>query len=139
MVLFVDKLDENQLMGIINDKRKAEYLLSLYNMSFEKILSEISINAKLPSGMFHAGKYVVSFNFERDLSKVNFGIISYEIDLDSNFDTFADCFPPKAVAGFHQMREIIKKKNLVDLNKVELSMNDFDFEVYYQNYLSRKS
>ena len=82
MTLFIDKVEKFDLGGFTTDIKKAEYILAVNNLSFEKILSEMPSTAELPSGMFISGKYVVAFNISWDLKKVNVGLINYEIDLD---------------------------------------------------------
>lgn len=138
MTLFVDKIIPNNLGGITNDLKKAEYILAVHNLSFEKILSETSITTEIPSGMFASGRFVVAFNISRDLSFVNFGFINFEIDLEKNFDAFADCLSPKAVAGFYSFQEKLKRKDQVDLNKIELSNDDSDFVIAYGNYIEHR-
>jgi hypothetical protein len=135
MTLFVDKLEKYDLGGFTTDLKKAEYILAVHGMTFEKILSETPKTTELPSGMFSTGKYVVSFNISRDLKNINIGFINYQTDLDKYFDVFADSMSPKAVAGFHKLREKIKLKDKSELNKIELSENDSDFEIAYRNYI----
>ena len=139
MTLFVDKLIPNDFGGITNDLKKAEYILAVHNSSFEKILNQIPETTKIPSGMFGSGKYIIAFNFTRDLSFVNFAIINYSIDLERNFDAFADSnFSPQSMAGFKKIQEQIKQKKLSELNKINLSNNDSDFVIAYGNYIEHK-
>lgn len=56
MTLFIDKIEEFDLGGYTTDIKKAEYILAVHNLSFEKILSETPKTTKLPSGMFASGK-----------------------------------------------------------------------------------
>ena len=95
---------------MLNEK-KAEYILAVHGLTFEKILSETPKTTELPSGMFSTGKYVVAFNISWDLKNVNIGFINYQTDLDKHFDVFADSMSPKSVAGFHKFREKIKSKD----------------------------
>jgi hypothetical protein len=139
MTLFIDKLEKYDLGGFTTDRKKAEYILAVHNLTFEKILSEIPKTTKLPSAMFSSGKYVVAFNISWDLETVNIGLINYQIDLDKYFDVFADTMSPKSVAGFHKLREKIKLKDQSELNKIELSDNDSDFEIAYGNYIENRN
>ena len=77
MVLFVDKLQKYDLGGFTTDIKKAEYILAVNNLTFEKVLSEHSKTTKIPSGMFASGKYVVAFNISWDLKNVN---ISFKLN-----------------------------------------------------------
>lgn len=139
MVLFVDKLQKYDLGGFTTDIKKAEYILAVHNLTFEKVLSEHSKTTKIPSGMFASGKYVVAFNISWDLKNVNIGFMNYEMDLDKYFDVFADCLSPKAVAGFHTLREKIKLKDKSELSKIELSEDDSDFVIAYGNYIEHRN
>ena len=137
MILFVDKVEKFELGGFTIDKRKAEYNLSLGKISFEKILSEAKNTTEIPSGMFNCGQYIIAFNISRDLKNINVGVINHKIDLDKYFDIFADCLSPKAVAGFHTLKqEIINKEKIT---KLEISDDDSDFEIAYQNYIDYRN
>lgn len=135
MTLFVDKIIENDLGGYTTDLKKAEYILAVHGLTFEKILGQTSRTTKIPSGGFISGKYVVMFNLSWDLNHVNFGFINYQIDLDKHFDVFADCMSPKSVAGFHQFKEKIKQKGQSELDEIQLSDNDSDFVLAYGDYI----
>lgn len=139
MTLFVDKIISRNLGGITNNLRKAEYILAVHNLSFEKILNQCSKSTIIPSAMFHSGKYIVALNINRNLSYINMGFINYEINLDDNFDLFADCFSPKAVSGFHKLQQQVKLKKESELNSIELSDNDSDFEIAYGNYIEHRN
>ncbi|WP_066225052.1 hypothetical protein [Formosa haliotis] len=139
MTLFVDKLEKYDLGGFTTDLKKAEYILAVHGLTFEKILSETPKTTELPSGMFSTGKYVVAFNISWDLKNVNIGFINYQTDLDKYFDVFADSMSPKSVAGFHKFREKIKLKDQSELNKIELSDNDSDFVIAYGNYIEHRN
>ncbi len=124
--LFVDKLEGFDLGGYTKDKRKIEYILAVYGMSFKQILNEFpNKDAKIVVGAFHSGKYAVFYSMDWNLENVVLGFINYEVDLVENFDFFADTFSPKAVQGFHDLKEIIKKKGELELNKIELSDNNY--------------
>ena len=69
----------------------------------------------------------------------NNAFINYQTDLDGNFDAFADSFSPKAVSGFHQLKEKIKLKDQSELTRIELSDNDSDFVIAYQNYIDHRN
>ena len=139
MTLFVDKVIPNDLGGITNDLKKAEYILAVHGMFFKQILDKTPSSTKIPSGMFGSGKYIIAFNIERDLSHVNFGIINHQIDLDKNFNAFADSFSPKSVAGFHKIKEQLKSKTESEKNKISLSNNDSDFVIAYGNYIEHRN
>jgi hypothetical protein len=138
MTLFVDKLEKYELGGFTTDIKKAEYILAVHGLTFEKILNETPKTTKLPSGIFSTGKYVVAFNISWDLKNVNIGFINYQTDLDKHFDVFADSMSPKSVAGFHKFREKIKTKDKSELNKIELSDNNSDFVIAYENYIEHR-
>jgi len=131
--IFVDKLEKYDLGGYTTDPKKAEYILATQRLTFNKILSGMPSRVKIPSGGFTLGKYVVMFNISWDLENINVGLLHYEIDLDKHFDVFADCMSPKSVAGFHQLRE--KIKGMSELDPIELSDNDSEFMVAYENYI----
>jgi len=139
MTLFVDKVVKYDLGGHTTDLKKTEYILAAHNLTFNKILSEIPKTTELPTGMFASGKYVVVFNISWDLKNVKIGFINHNIDLDKYFDLFADSMSPKAVAGFHKLRIQIKDKDQFELNKIELSDNDSDFGIAYENYIEHRN
>jgi hypothetical protein len=133
MVLFVDKLENSDTGGFTTDLRKAEYILACHNKTFESIITITPEHIEIPSGMFGSGKYIIVFKFNRSLSDVNFGVLNSNIDLENNFDAFADLLPPKAVAGFHKLQMQLKTKKESELNTVEISDDDLDFEIAYRN------
>jgi hypothetical protein len=140
--IFIDKLEKYDLGGFTTAIKKAEYILAVHNLTFEKILSKIPKTTERPSGMFTSGRYVVAFNISWDLKDVNIGFINYKMDLDKNFDILADSFSPKSVAGFHKLQMILKeqiKRNEIDINKIELSDDDSDFEIAYGNYMEHRN
>ncbi|MDO6802951.1 hypothetical protein Q4595_10865 [Wenyingzhuangia sp. 1_MG-2023] len=132
--IFVDELIENNLGGIIKDKRKAEFLFALHGTTFETILNQYPYDKEKIDGMFSSGRYVVYFNMKKDLSFFNIGLINYEIDLNSNFNAFADNTSPKSVAEHHRQREKIKLKTEEELNFFSLSDDELIFEKAYQSY-----
>jgi len=134
MTLFVDKKEKYDFGGFTSDLKKTEYNLAAQGLSFEKILNSTPKTTEIPSGMFTSGKYVVFFNIAWNLKKVQIGFINYQTDLDKYFDIFADSMSPKLVAGFHKLREQVKVKDQSELNKIELSDNELDFEIAYRNY-----
>lgn len=138
MTLFVDKVEKYDLGGFTTDLKKAEYILAVNGLTFEKVLSQTPKTVKIPSGAFMCGKFVVMFNLSWDLKSANFGLIHYQTDLDKYFDVFADCMSPKSVAGFHQLREKIILKGDSELSKIELSDNDSDFVLAYGNYIEHR-
>jgi hypothetical protein len=138
MTLFVDKLAKYALGGFTTDLKKAEYILAVHGLTFEKILSETPKTTKLPSGMFPTGKYVVTFNISWDLKNVSIGLINHKTDLDKYFDVFADSMSPKTISGFHKLKEQIKLKDQSELNKIQLSDNDSDFVLAYGDYIEHR-
>ena len=138
ITIFVDKLSPNGLGGKTSDKRKIEYILACYSLSFEKIFNQVKSDVDLPSGAFHAGRYVAFYWIDSDLKRTNLTLVDYAIDLDENFDDFADALSPQAVQGYHTLSEIIKQKNESELSEVILSDKDDDFEIAYRNYLNFK-
>lgn len=139
MILFVDRIEKNDLGGFTTDVRKAEYILAVNNLSFEKILGTIAKTTQNPSGAFACGKYIVMFNVAWGLESVNIGLIDYQTDLDKYFDVFADSMSPKSIAAFHQLRERIKLQDQSELFNIELSDNDSDFEIAYRNYIEHRN
>ena len=138
MTLFVDKIIQNELGGIINDLKKAEYLLAVHKTSFKEMLDRIPETTKIPAGMFGSGKYIIAFSFSRDLSIINFGIINSKINLDENFDAFADALSPKSVAGFYKIQKELNNKPASEKNQIELSDNYSDFIKAYGNYIEHR-
>lgn len=136
MILFVDKIIDNDLGAITKNLRKAEYILAVHSLTFDKILKMTSPTTKMPSGMFGTGRFILAYNIAWDLSNLNFGFINYHIDLQKNFDAFADSMSPKSVAAFHKLQEELKLKRQPELEtKIEFSDNDSDFEIAYRNYI----
>jgi len=139
ITLFIDKLEKNDLGGFTTDLRKSEYILAVHKLNFNKILNNTPKTVEIPSGIFPSGKYVVFFNVSWDLKNVKIGFINYNVDLDKNFDVFADSMSPKSVAEFHRLKEKIKLKTQSELEKIKLSDNDSDFEIAYENYIEHHS
>jgi hypothetical protein len=139
MVLYVDRLIENDLGGITTDIRKAEYVLAAHGWTFEEMVKKSSPTAKIPSGLFGTGSYIVVFQISRDLSHVNFAFINYYIDLEKNFDAFADCMSPKTVAAFHKMQVEVQRKELSQISNIVLSDDESAFEIAYRNLTLRRN
>ena len=139
MKLFVDKIEEHNLGGFTTDLKKVEYNLATHGITFEKILNDTPKSTEIPTGMFTSGKYVIAFNISWDLKKTRIGFIHYNIDLDKNFEICAYSISPKSVGAFHKLREQVKNKEKIELNKIELSDNELEFEIAYNNYVEHKN
>ena len=133
MVLYVDKLELFETGGFTKDLRKAEYILACHNKTFTSVINSTPVSTEVPSAMFGSGKYIIIFKFNRDLTDVNFGILNSEISIEEHFNSFADLLPPKAVAVFHKLQMQLKNKKVNELNNVEISDDDLDFEIAYGN------
>lgn len=139
MTLFLDTIAPNELGGLTTNLRKAEYILAVYKTSFEEILNKTPKTTQVPTVMFGSGKFIIVLNLPWDLKSVNLGVINYNIDLDENFDIFADCLSPKTVAGFHKLKEQLKNKDQSKSKNIELSDNDSNFEIAFQNYIDYRN
>ena len=120
MYLDVDKIHPNDIGGETHDMKKINYTLAMFNLTKEKLMSEVSKKTIIPTLMFHAGRYVVICQFNLEFTKGQMAFINFQIDLDKNFDHFADSFSPKTVAGFHQMQKTIENRGPEYWELVEL-------------------
>lgn len=111
MIIPVDKLEIGDVGGSIYDFEKIKIVLHTFKIDVKKLLADIPPKAVVPSTMFHAGKYIVFFQFNRDFTEGQMAFINYNISLQENFDLFADNFTPKTLTGYHRMSEIIRKKS----------------------------
>lgn len=135
MILFVDEVKPRGLGAIITSKRKAEFVLAVNNLKIEQIIYETPSHMENSTSLLHMGRFIVVINIKRDLSFLQISFMNYEIDLDKNFNAFADTFSPKFVAEFYRLKEIIKSKTEEELNRIELSEDDLEFEIAYRNYI----
>lgn len=138
ITLFVDKVEPNDLGGMTKDKRKAEYILAVYRLSFEKLLKMSSPKAKLPSGAIQIDRFILLYNISWDLENINFGLFHHKIDIEKYFNVFADNLPPKVIQGFHTLKQKIIKMDKSELNKIVLSDNQSDFIQAYGNYIEHR-
>lgn len=136
--IFIDSLYPENSGGIIKDVRKAEYLLATNGMSIESFVRDFPNRETIPSGGFTKGEFVILFNIDRDLKSANVAVVNSKIDLDSHFDTFADSMSPKAVAGFHQLKQQILSGQQPG-SSVFLSSSEEDFQKAYESYLEYRS
>ena len=136
--IFIDTLYPESSGGIIKDIRKAEYLLATNGISIESFVRDFPNKETIPSGGFVKGEFVILFNIDRNIKGANVAVINSKIDLDSNFDAFADSMSPKAVSGFHQLKRQILSGQTPEVN-VLLSSSDQDFEKAYESYLEYRS
>lgn len=131
MLLFVDSLEAFGLGGTTRDLTKIRFALSKFNLDVENIIKTTVTD--LYTGIFHAGRYVAIFQFDKEFTKGQLAFINYETNLDSHFDIFADTLTPKTVAGFFKMQQIIKSKDAVQLNLVELTNEPIFFNPISEN------
>jgi len=134
MTLFLDIIVDYDIGGFTTDLKKAEYILAMHELSFDMIIKTAPKENELPSGMFPSGEYIVIFNLDWDIKNVSIGLIKYNVDLDKNFDIFADNMSPKSVATFNELKQRISQTDKSELNKIELSDSESDFEIAYENY-----
>ena len=121
MILFVDKLEPMDLGGSTTDLAKIRYALKKHKLIIEDIIENAPQHVSWPTGVFHAGKYIVIFNFNRDFTTGNLAFINHTVDLQKNFNAFADCLTPKTLGAFNKMQEIVKRKSSEALSSVVLS------------------
>lgn len=137
MTLFVDKLFGENIGGVTNDLRKIEYALAIHKMSINQIKSRKTLD--FYGTMFHTGKWIVALSFDYNLDNITMGIISYQIDLDKHFDAFADCLSPKAVQGFHTLKQEVRKKSIEEIESFSISDVSEFFEIAYLNYKEHRN
>lgn len=133
MVLFIDKVEKFDIGGFTTDIRKVRYILATQNLTIESILDNTPRTTKKPALMLIIGRFVVYVAISWDLKNVTSAFINYTVDLDRNFNTFADTLSPKAVAQFHLLKEEIKELDKQYLNSIELSDDEQLFEKIYQD------
>ena len=138
MTLFLDIILNYDVGGFTTDFKKAEYILAMHDLSFDKIIKTAPKENELPTGMFPSGEYIVIFNLDWNITDVSIGLIHYNVDLDKNFDIFADHMSPKSVASFYELKQLISQKEQSELTKIELSDSESDFEIAYENYIENQ-
>jgi len=124
MILFVDKLFPHEIGGLTRDINKIKFNLVKVNIKQTELLNSLPKNDAIPTTMFEAGKYICIFQYNKELTEGSMAFFNYEIDLEKNFDSFADTLTPKVVGQFHEMQKRIGQSNLQNLNSVHLS-NDW--------------
>lgn len=132
-IIFLDYIQSNTIGGYTNDKRKVEYALSLFGLTFNEVLAKCSKDTKFPTFMFGVGQYVFLLNISFDLTITKMGLIHYSVDIEKNFDSFADFLEPKIIRDFYNFSNILKDKK--DKKTILLSDNELQFEVSFQNYM----
>ena len=133
MILYVDKLEEFDLGGYTTDIMKIRYALKKFKMNVDKIVKDTPMHIIFPSGGFHAGRYVVLFKLNRELTDCHLAFINYEINLEENFNVFADSLSPKTIGAFFSLQNIIKLKDDDKLKLVELSDRPIFIENLFEN------
>ncbi|WP_254562164.1 hypothetical protein [Dyadobacter diqingensis] len=131
--LFVDKIEENQIGGWTTNLTRIKHNLSVVKQTIEGVLSQVPAGVLLPTAIYHVGRYVVIFQTDRSMQNARMAFIDYQIDLQSNFDHFADFLTPKTVGGFHKIQEIIKQKPQTELDLFILSEDPLFFQTGSHN------
>ncbi len=131
--LFVDKMAAHDLGGHTTNLLKMKHNFSVVNQTMEQIVSQVPDNGSIPTGVYHVGRYVAIFQFNKDLTMPHMAFINYEVDLQKHFDHFADFLSPKTVAGFYKMQQIIAKKPEAELNLFVLSDDPLIFQKFLEN------
>ena len=132
MILHVDKLQPDDFGGITKDMDKIRYALKKFNIDLNDLKSS-HFNDNIPTGVFHAGRYVVIFQFNQTFTTGVLTFINSKVDLSKFINVFADTLTPKVVGGFHEMQTIIKRKNITDLSLVELTDEPLISQIFFQN------
>ncbi|MGQ2981858.1 hypothetical protein [Flavobacterium sp.] len=134
MTLFVDNIESNNLGGLTKDVRKISYNLAKYKLSIEEIIKRSSPNTNFPVVVFRANQYVAIFNCSKDLSQVQLAFINHTVDIQENFNAFADSLTPKTIPAFYDMQEKIKRASAeLKLQKVALSDSELIFNDVFEN------
>ena len=130
MILYVDKLESDEKGGFTTDLSKIEHNISTLGLNKAKLLASIETNPVLVSNL---GKYVFIYKFSHDFKSETMAFINHEIDLDENFNIFADTLTPKLVQAFHEIQEKIKMRDTDQLQHIDLSDNSLLFQSFFEN------
>lgn len=128
MILFVDKLYAKGMGGATTDIRKVEYILAADGASISSILKKVPKTTETPGGMFTLGKYIVYYILGRDLSFVSLALINHQINIEDNFDAWADELTPKSISMFHKLKQELEQRESSSFYPVELSDDELLFE-----------
>lgn len=131
--VFVDKIEERGIGGSTTSLLKIKHNLSVVNQTFEGIMAQTKGLPGIPLAMFHIGRYAVIFQSDREGINARMAFIDYQVDLDENFDHFADFLTPKIVSGFRKLQTIIEQKPDTELEVFILSEDPLFFETESQN------
>ncbi|MEO6284031.1 MAG: hypothetical protein ABIN80_18695 [Dyadobacter sp.] len=119
MYLFVDHFQESEI-SFVSDLRKIRYNLSVFGILMEEILINVPEKV-LPSSVFHAGRYIVVLQFERDITSARMHFVDYHLDILMSMHQFVRNMSPKMFKGIAKMQDLISQKSDVELAEFELS------------------
>jgi hypothetical protein len=119
----VDALLNPNVGGYIDDFNKIKEVLRIFKLTREKLINPQSSESSIQSVVFDAGRYVVIFQFNKELTSGKMTFINYVTSIENHFNSFADCFSnPKALSEFHKTQEYIKLKSQDQLNQIDLTL-----------------
>lgn len=136
-ILFVDTIIPFGLGGYTKDIKKAEYALAVHGQTFDSIFNNISRAVELPTAMFGSGQFIIVLSAPWDMTFVTMGIMDSNIDIEKNFDAFADYFSPKIITEFSNLQQDLRLKKNKSI--ILLSNNEQDFQIAFQNYIRHVS
>ena len=106
--LCVDVIVKQNVCGYVTNIDKIKDVLKVFNLTPDKLINPASPESSIQSIIFDAGRYVVVFQFNKQLTSGRMDFISYNISIENNFDSFADSFSnPKTLVEFHKTQEYI--------------------------------
>ena len=121
MNIILDKIYKNNTGGYSRDLKNCELILKYHGKNFDDIILS-NPTAKYPTIVFTSSYFVVFASVTRDKTRSEISFLNYSIDLDSNFDLFADTMSPKMISAFHTLKQsIIKQEKLNQLDVYNIS------------------
>ena len=115
MTLYIDaELDYGE-GALVTDPHKVDFILKTYN---------VHENRKKKPVMFHAGRYVVLYEFSIPENSERIIFFDSIISIEKNVNRFLDSFPPDLIRGFKITQDKIIAKGAEYLESVELQISN---------------
>jgi hypothetical protein len=99
----------DQLGGYTTDLAMIHLNLAQIGLTVEQLMSKTNPGAG-NTFFYSAGGYVAIIQFKEGFTKPNMSFIHFSVDIEKNYDVYAEYYAPSHLKAIHQTQQKIKEK-----------------------------